>query len=174
MIAIRPEAPADVDAVHRLTEAAFAASELGHHGEAQLVDTLRAECPESLSLVAVKDDEVVGHILFTTATLTSPSGTPETGMGLAPMSVSPGLQKQGVGSRLIRDGLDRLRAQGTPFVIVLGHPDYYPKFGFERAVDHGVQSDFPDLAPEHFMIQWLDGRTSSPGGVARYHSAFYE
>lgn len=167
---IRREQPADIPDIHHTTRMAFACSELGHNGEAELVDKLREGCPEALSWVAEIDGTLVGHILFTPAILDGEHGR-ISGMGLAPMSVSPGRQRAGIGSRLVQTGIDFLRAAGTPFVIVLGHPEFYPKFGFRPASELDVCCDLPDVPPEAFMIQFLNGEPVA--GTARYHPLFY-
>ena len=114
MIKIRPERPDDITAIHGVNEEAF-----GEPTEAKLVDTLRATCPGGLSLVALAENEIVGHILFTPVTVQCEKGEVR-GMGLAPMAVLPEHQRRGIGSRLVETGLERLRRQGCPFVIVLG------------------------------------------------------
>jgi putative acetyltransferase len=104
--------------------------------EADIVDALRSSCPEALSLVAIQDTHVVGHMLFTPVTIDGASIVG--GMGLAPMAVLPEKQRLGIGSRLVRAGLEQLRHVGCPFVIVLGHPEYYPRFGFLPASRFGL------------------------------------
>lgn len=170
---IRPEEARDHGSVHQLTRSAFAGSELGYHGEAELVDALRAACPEALSLVAEDGDgTLVGHILFTPALIEDESAA-VTGMGLAPMSVAPFCQGQGVGSALVRHGLAELEARSVPFVVVLGHGEYYPRFGFERASRHGVECEFPGVPDELFMIRIFDADAVRPG-TARYHAVFHD
>jgi putative acetyltransferase len=167
-IEIRAERPGDVDAVRALTIEAFTASELGYGGEAEIIARLRANCPGIVSLVADAGGVVVGHILFSPASLAGIDG-----MGLAPMAVAPGHQDSGIGSSLVRAGLDLLREAGCPYVIVLGHPDYYPRFGFETASALGVTCEYEGVPDEAFMINILDrARTSELGGVARYRPEF--
>ncbi len=152
MISIREERPTDQGQVRRLTIDAFASSELGHNGEADLIDSLRAGSGDRLSLVACSDDEVVGHILFTAATIRTVQA--ETyGMGLAPMSVSPRHQKMGLGASLIKHGMARLFANGCAFVVVLGHPDYYPRFGFRPASQFGVTHGFSGIPQDLFFMR---------------------
>lgn len=171
MVTIRPEEPADAKSVHDLTARAFAASDLGHNGEAPLVDRLRAACPDAISRVAEIDGRVVGHILFTPAVIKSPPGD-LAGMGLAPMSVDPDLQRQGIGSRLVEAGLEVVRQAGHPFVIVLGHPEFYPRFGFERASRHGVTCEFEGVPDELFRVLFFQDPPSGLSGVAKYHPEF--
>lgn len=163
MISVRSERAEDNSAIRRVIEEAF-----GRTQEADIVDTLRVACPHSLSLVATVDDVIVGHILYTPAVIETAEGTIE-GMGLAPVSVHPNHQRQGVGYELIRTGLSRLKAQGCPFVIVLGHPEYYPRYGFERASLHTIRSQWDDVPDEAFMILVMDkAALTGVSGVARY------
>jgi putative acetyltransferase len=165
MLNIRPEEPRDRNAVHRLHEAAFE-----NGPEAAIVDRLRENCDLYISFVAVTDDQVVGHIVFTPVTLNRADGT---GMGLAPMAVLPSYQGQGIGSKLVRYGLEHLRNAGCPFVVVLGHPAYYPRFGFERASHYRLQSQWDDVPDEAFMVV-VNNPDALPGtgGVVRYRTEF--
>ncbi|MCW8814365.1 MAG: N-acetyltransferase [Chlorobium sp.] len=165
MIEIREERPSDLDAVRRINEMAF---EQGH--EAAIVDKLRKSCKEYCSFVAVNQDTVIGHILFTPVTL---DGSRVKGMGLAPMAVLPSYQNQGIGSLLVRQGLQHLQQSGSPFVIVLGHPEYYPRFGFEQASHYKLESQWNDVPDEAFMVVIFD-RDVLPeeGGIARYRREF--
>jgi putative acetyltransferase len=164
-IAIRPEAPGDRAALRGVNERAF-----GQSAEADLVDALRAGCPDRLSLVAELEGEVVGHILFSPATLEG-EGDTLVGMALAPMAVLPEHQRRGIGSRLVEAGLAELRQADCPFVIVLGHPDYYPRFGFVPASRHGVRGEYvvPD---EVFMLLPLAANPDRLAGLARYRPEF--
>ncbi|WP_339746780.1 N-acetyltransferase [uncultured Rubinisphaera sp.] len=155
MIHIRTEAGSDWNAIRQITETAFAESEFGHNGEAELVDTIRENCEEILSLVAVVDDRPVGHILFSPVTIKTPQGERQ-GMGLAPLSVLPSYQKQGIGSALITEGLKRLSESGNPFTAVLGHPDYYPRFGFVPATEFNINHGFEGIPQHLFFIQAED------------------
>lgn len=161
---VRPETPADAAAVHAINLAALG------EGEARLVDALRIQADPLVSLVAEADGEILGHILFSPATL---DGHPELRlMGLAPMAVVASRQRQGVGSALVREGLARCRRLGAQAVIVLGHPAYYPRFGFVPASRFGVACEY-DAPDEAFMLVELGaGAMAGAGGTARYHSAF--
>lgn len=165
MISVRTEQPGDTPSIRRVIEQAF-----GRTQEADVVDKLRSTCAGYLSLVALVDDTLVGHILFSPATIETPDGIIE-GMGMAPVSVLPDHQRRGVGYELIRTGLSRLKAQGCPFVIVLGHPEYYPRYGFERASLHNIRCQWGNVPDEAFMILVMD-KTALAGvsGVARYRS----
>ncbi len=165
MLIIRKEEPQDQDAVHHLNLAAFE-----NGPEAVLVDALRSSCKEYLAFVAVKDGVVVGHILFTPVTV---DGSDAMGMGLAPMAVLPSHQRKGVGSLLVRHGLDHLRGTGCRFVIVLGHPEYYPRFGFEPASTYRLVSQWEGVPDEAFMVAVLNaGALPKAGGTARYRDEF--
>jgi putative acetyltransferase len=166
-IIIRKEQPGDEAAVRRVNLLAFDGA-----AEADIVDQLRLACPEALSLVALDGDHIVGHILFTPAVIGAP-GNQVNGMGLAPMSVLPEYQGQGIGSQLARTGLEMLRQAGQPFVIVLGHPHYYPRFGFEIASQHGIASQYNGIPDEAFMILIFDQQAlKGVSGVAYYRSEF--
>ncbi len=167
MIAIREERPHDLEAVRRINEIAF---EQGP--EVAIVDELRKSCREYCSFVAVDQDIVVGHIVFTPVTL---DGSRVTGMGLAPMAVLPSYQNQGIGFLLVRQGLQHLQQSGCPFVIVLGHPEYYPRFGFEPASHYKLKSQWDGVPDEAFMVVVFD-RDVLPGegGIARYRAEFDE
>ncbi len=166
MITIRTEGPQDAAAIHAVNERAF-----GQRTEADLVDALRRTCDDRLSLVA-EDSGIVGHILFTPAIVES-AGRRVVGMGLAPMAVIPEHQRQGIGSALVTRGVALLRERGCPFVIVLGHPTYYPRFGFERASVHGLVSQWPGVPDEAFMVLILDPDAMiGMSGVVRYRADF--
>lgn len=164
---IRDEAAGDAPAVRVVNEEAF-----GSPLEAGIVDALREACPDRVSLVAERDGAIVGHILFTPVELDA-AGGPIQGYGLAPMAVRTGWQGQGIGSALVSEGTKRLRDAGVPFVIVLGHPNYYPRFGFEPASRYGVRCQWPDVPDDAFMLLVLEpARASSLVGLARYRPEF--
>lgn len=150
---IRAEQPKDKDAVYHVNEAAFCRPD-----EAQLVDRLRDGGQVTLSLVAVVEEQIVGHVLFGPIALQDGEVT-HSAVSLAPLAVLPAFQKQGIGSALVRQGLDELRAAGHSAVVVLGHHDYYPKFGFETASKHGITCPY-DAPDEAFMVAIL-----SPEGL---------
>ncbi len=169
MISVRTERPEDIPSIRRVIEEAF-----GRTQEADIVDILRAQCPDRISLVACAGEDVIGHILFTPAVIETEAG-PLEGMGLAPVSVHPSHQRQGVGYELIRAGLARLKARGCPFVLVLGHPDYYPRYGFERASLHGIRCPWDEVPDEAFMILVMDrAALAGVSGVARYRPEWDE
>jgi putative acetyltransferase len=167
VIAIRAEQPRDAAGVRQVNEQAF-----GQGAEANLVDLLRARCPEALSLVAHDGDRVVGHIMFTPVAVEH--GARRTiGMGLAPMAVLPQHQRHGIGSQLVKRGLEILGDRRCPFVIVVGHPGYYPRFGFEPAGKHGLRCQWDSVPEEAFMTLILDpGAMAGVSGVAMYRPEF--
>lgn len=165
MIEIRQEKPEDSDAIHRINLAAF-----DNGPEAVLVDRLRNTCEEYVAFVAVENGDVVGHILFTPVTIDSSASV---GMGLAPMAVFPSHQRNGIGSRLARHGLEFLRKTSYPFVIVLGHAEYYPRFGFEVASKYKLHSQWDGVPDEAFMvIVFSEESLPAQGGVASYRDEF--
>jgi len=165
---IREEMPGDIEAVRMVNKEAF-----GQSVEANIIDKLRQNCPDVISLVAVQDDRVVGHVFFSPAVIESAKPLP--GMGLAPVAVLPAWQRRGVGSTLIQKGLEILKGRSCPFVIVLGNAEYYPRFGFERASLHGIRSQWVGIPDEAFMILVLDEpATKGMSGVARYRAEFDE
>ncbi len=168
MTTIRLEIPEDALQVRTVNELAF-----GQPLEANLIERLQRACNISLSLVA-EDDAVVAHILFTPVVVES-AGRRVVGMGLAPMAVVPDRQRQGIGSELVRRGLEILRARGCPFVVVVGHPEYYPRFGFERASVHGLASQWEGVPDAAFMVLVLDTNAmAGVSGVAKYRDEFNE
>jgi putative acetyltransferase len=167
MIHVRRERPDDAEPVRAVYRRAFETD-----AEAGIVDRLRDSCESYLAFVAVDGQTVVGHILFTPVTL---DGSALVGMGLAPMAVDPSVQNRGVGTLLVRQGLEHLRGAGCPFVVVLGHPEYYPRFGFEPASTRRVTCQWDGVPDEAFMIQVFDrGAFPAGGGIARYRPEFDE
>jgi putative acetyltransferase len=145
----------------------------GQAPEADLIDRLRMDCPGILSLVAVQNDLIVGHIIFSHVRIEGDKAVD--GMGLGPMAVLPEQQHQGIGSQLVKAGIEILKSRGMPFIIVLGHPEYYPRFGFEPASHSDILSQWEGVPNEAFMILILDEKAmSGVYGVARYRSEFDE
>jgi len=167
---IRPERPEDREAVFDVNRLAF-----GQENEARLVDALRqssAFIPE-LSLVALDGSDVLGHILFTRITVEGRSGTHDA-LALAPMAVLPPFQRQGIGSALVRRGLEEARGLGHRVVIVVGHPDYYPRFGFVPGRPLGILPPF-EVPSEAFMVLELQpGALLGIQGVVKYPPEFNE
>jgi putative acetyltransferase len=165
-LAIVDERPGDLDSIRSLHIEAF-----DQTTEADLVDALRRGCDELLSLVALLGGEVVGHILFSPAIIESERSIVR-GFGLAPMAVRPVHQRRGIGSALVQEGLDRMKRQGCPYVIVLGHPGYYPRFGFQVASSLGIRCPW-EVPDEAFMILAINRRVmAGVRGLARYRPEF--
>jgi predicted N-acetyltransferase YhbS len=161
---VRPETASDIAAVRAVNLAAFPTS-----AEADLVDHLRSEVTPWISLVAEVGAGVVGHILFTPVEV---GGRP--GLALGPMAVLPEHQGRGVGHALVRKGLDVCHLEGYSLLFVLGHPEYYPRFGFKPAPPLGITCEF-ECPPEAFMVAELSGGAlRGLTGVVRYHAAFNE
>jgi len=168
MIRIREEQPLDIETIREVNIRAF-----GQNQEADIVDKLRQNCNELMSLVATIQDQIVGHILFSPVKIENEDRT-IWGMGLAPMAVLPEYQRQGIGSELIRTGIARMKSKGCPFVIVLGHAEYYPRFGFKPASGFGIWSEW-DVPDDAFMILvFNESEIRGSAGVARYRPEFAE
>ncbi|MBW1726949.1 MAG: N-acetyltransferase [Deltaproteobacteria bacterium] len=150
MVEVRFEQPKDIDEVRLLNDKAF-----GQPVEGHIVDKLRQSCNRILSLVAISNNKIVGHIMFSPVTIETQEVVIQ-GMGLAPMAVLPELQNQGIGSILVKEGLRIIRNMSYPFVIVLGHKKYYPRFGFERASKYGLKSQWEGIPDEAFMAMILN------------------
>ena len=162
---IRTEGAADIAAVRDVNEAAFETST-----KADLVDALRSQAEPIISLVADDDGSIAGHILFSPVTLVGHDDL--TLMGLAPMSVLPDRQRRGIGSALVRAGLERCTENGHGVVVVVGHPEYYPRFGFVPASRFRVGCEY-DVPDDVFMALKLEpGIFSGRSGLIRYHAAF--
>jgi putative acetyltransferase len=164
------EGPEDISGIRLVNQLAFD----GDY-EADVVDRLRRNCPSILSLVAKQGEEVIGHILFSPARIVQVEGWTISGMGLAPLAVHPQYQNKGIGSALCQVGMQRMEVESYPFVIVLGHPTYYPRFGFVKASSHGIRCAFKGVPDEAFMIRILDTATMfGVTGTAYYRQEFDE
>lgn len=161
---IRLEEATDADAIRHITQQAFAGAEHSSGTEGAIIDSLRATGTLTLSLVAVDNDHIIGHVAFSPIVV---DGRDVGWFGLGPVSVKPGFQGQGTGGRLIRDGLARLRADGAQGCVVLGDPGYYHRFGFGS----DPSLTFEGVPPEYFMVMPFIG--SRPSGQVRYQPAFY-
>ena len=167
MTIIRFEKPEDITFIHSVNEQAF-----GRVSEAKLVDTLRQACADHLSLVADDNGSIVGHIMFTPVLVTEEKQELQ-GMGLAPMAVLPSKQRQGIGAQLVDTGLQILKEKGCPFVIVLGHPEYYPRFGFQAASGCNIRTQWDGVPDEAFMILVMDHEAmQNVSGVATFRDEF--
>ena len=167
MIIIREERRDDIAGIRAVNLDAF-----GTTTEADLVDALRERAGQLISLVAEDEATIVGHILLSPVTLAE---DPELNlMGLAPMAVLPSRQRQGLGSRLVREGLERCRQLNAAAVVVLGHPQFYPRFGFSPASRRSLRSEY-EVPEEAFMVCELrEGGLSGRSGTIRYHPVFRE
>jgi putative acetyltransferase len=161
---IRDERRSDREQIRQVNVAAF-----GRCDEADLIDGLRQEGVVLLSLVAEVDGQIIGHILFSRMTVETAQGA-VAAVSLAPMAVLPDHQRRQVGSELVRRGLAELRERGERIVIVLGHEEYYPRFGFTSEKARHLASPFP---PEAFMaLELSEGALAGIHGAVKYPSAF--
>ena len=166
MVAILHERPQDANAIRFVLEEAF-----GQSNEADLVDALRHRGALTLSLVAIRENEVVGHILFSPVTIES-AGASFNAIGLGPMAVLPPYQRKGIGSQLVRIGLEQCRQAGHEIVVVLGYPDFYSRFGFVPTKHRGIHCEF-DVPDDVFMIMELrQGALAGRGGLVKYQPEF--
>jgi predicted N-acetyltransferase YhbS/predicted enzyme related to lactoylglutathione lyase len=163
LVEIREERPDDIADIRELNRLAF-----GQDQEGDIIDALRSNGAVTLSLVATLEGRVVGHILYSPITV----GDTFFGAALGPMSVLPQYQRQGIGGRLNEEGKRRLENSGCPFIIVLGHPEYYPRFGFRPASTHGVRCEW-EVPDDVFMLLILDPvRAQGISGLAKYRQEF--
>lgn len=166
MTVVRAETTEDYPAVRQVNELAF-----GRSAEALLVDKLRAVANPQISLVAVRDGQVVGHVFFSPVSIES-SDFASLVLALGPLAILPEHQKQGLGSQLAREGLQECQRIGCNVVVVLGHPEYYPRFGFVPARQKGLSCEYP-VPDEVFMVaelkpEALDGLR----GLVKYRPEF--
>jgi putative acetyltransferase len=167
MVEIRKEEPDDRVAIREVNVQAF-----GNDEAANLVDLLRNRKKALISLVAISDQRVVGHIMFSPISI---SEAPEDfrGIGLAPLAVLPEFQNRGVGSQLTQAGLKWCRQGSYDAVVVLGHTSYYPRFGFARAKDYGLDNEYG--AGDAFMVMELKpGALHGVHGLVQYAPEFRE
>lgn len=165
-VIVRPETSADYEQIRSLVTLTM------RPNEAELVELIRESenyIPD-LALVAEQAERIVGYVLFSYITLLGPAKRPV--LALAPLCVRPDLQCRGVGSALVRAGLDRADARGLPLVTVLGHPDYYPRFGFEPTRRHGIEPPSNDIPEGVFMVKLLSGYEERFKGQIVYPAAF--
>ena len=162
MIRIREETPEDLAGIREVNDRAF-----GQALEGRLVDQLRANGGALLSLVAIDQDRVIGHILYSPASIAGVDGA-----ALGPMAVLPEYQRKGIGSRLVEAGNRTMKDTGCPFIVVLGHAEFYPRFGFASAKPKGITCDW-DVPDDVFMVAVLDpARMIAVSGRAVYRHEF--
>jgi putative acetyltransferase len=164
MVLIREETAADHDAIRELNRIAFGGNE-----EADIVDRLRSAGLVVVSLVAVENNEIVGHIMFSELPIDTDQGV-LIAASLAPMSVHPKCQRQGIGSALVGKGLKLCRNRGKSIVVVVGHPTYYPRFGFSAELAKNLHGPF---SGDVWMALELKSRAlENVSGTVRYPEAF--
>jgi putative acetyltransferase len=162
---IRPEEPKDSSNVYTVNESAFDTP-----AEANLVEALRREAHPIISLVAEDEETIVGHVMFSPVTLI---GHPDLKiMGLGPVAVVPERQRMGIGTILIKTGMEKCKELGFGAIVVLGYPEYYPRFGFIPSVRYGIRSEY-NVPEDVFMVtefqpDYLQGST----GIIQYHPSF--
>jgi putative acetyltransferase len=168
MLAIRPELPSDHEAVYRVHEQAF-----GRMVEADLAQRVREtlEFIPELSLVAERDGEVVGHVMFSVAWVVDGEARTEV-IAVGPVGVLPGHQRRGIGSRLVEAGVARARELGYRAVLLLGHPEYYPRFGFRPAEEFGILPPWGEPTPALMALPLVPDGLAGVRGALRYCSAF--
>lgn len=162
-ISIRPEQPADVAAITEITREAFRSHPHSEQTEHFIIDALRRASALTISLVAVVDEQVVGHIAFSPVTISD--GSPGW-YGLGPVAVKPEFQRCGIGKALIERGLDELRRLAARGCVLVGEPEYYGRFGFRAC----PELTFEGVPPEYFLALFF-GERAERGAVA-YHEAF--
>jgi len=165
---IRRESIPDIKGIRALNDLVFQGP-----AEGTIVDAIRDSCADALSLVAVEGDQIIGHIFFSPVMMDGMKGTEA--MGLGPMAVRPEYQRKGIGKALITQGLNELKASGCAVVVVLGHAEYYPKFGFSPAIRYGLKCQWTGVPEDAFMVMFL--KKDAEGvvrGTVRYMSEFNE
>jgi len=166
-ILIRHESVQDHEAVRQVNQLAF-----GQDAEARLVDALRAGGNAPVSLVAEVNGQVVGHILFSDLNILTGNGTVPA-LALAPMAVLPDFQRQGIGSMLVRRSLEVCKEQAHRIVVVLGHPDFYPRFGFSAKLAESLESPYGG-GPSHMAMELVPGALKGAAGRLAYSPPFGE
>jgi predicted N-acetyltransferase YhbS len=169
-IIIRPETENDYAKIAKVNELAF-----GQKNESLLIEKLRntSDFIPELSLVAEYKNDVVGHILFYPVKIND-GGVRHTSLVLAPMCVHPSHQSKGIGSSLVREGLKRAKDMGYSSVIVVGHPEYYPKFGFQKSSEYGIKAPF-DVPDNAFLaLELVEGALKKIKGIVEYPKPFYD
>jgi putative acetyltransferase len=163
---IRAEQLGDIDSVHQVNVRAF-----GRESEANLVARLRGSA-STFSFVAIELDRVIGHIFFSLVTIDGECEREILILGLAPVAVMPEYQGKGIGSLLIRQGLEKCTQLGTQAIVVLGAPEYYQRFGFMSAKKHGLRCEY-DVPDEAFMVlELVQGALKNCAGIVKYRPEF--
>ncbi len=168
MPTIRFEVPEDADAIRHVNKQAFS-----QENEANLIEKLRTRGVLTISLVAIQSGEIVGHIGFSPVEI-EPKHSSCKAIALAPMAVLPPHQNKEIGSQLVRAGLEECRRLGYELVVLVGHPNYYPRFGFVPAKPEGVKCEF-EVPDEAWMVLELrDGALAGRRGTVRFQPEFQE
>jgi len=168
MLTIRPEKPEDIDSIGYVNEQAF-----GQESESELIEKLRSRGVLTISLVALQDGEIVGHIAFSPVVIESGLSSFEA-IALAPMAVLPAYQRRDIGGQLVRAGLEECHRLGHEIIVLVGHPDYYPRFGFVPAGPKGIECEF-EVPEEAWMILELrEGALAGRRGTVRFQPEFTE
>lgn len=162
---IRAEEERDWVAVRAVNESAFERS-----AEADLVSVLREQAEPVVSLVAEDDGSIIGHVMFSPVVVPKHPGLKV--MGLAPMAVVPKRQHQGIGSSLVRAGLEACKKLGFGAVVVLGHPAYYPRFGFSPASGYSVGCEYEAPDEAFMLVELQPDFLQGVSGTVKYHAAF--
>lgn len=160
---IRNETDADIEPIREVTIAAFKTLEISNHTEQYIIAALRAANALAVSLVAEMDGRVIGHLAFSPVTISD--GT-QNWYGLGPVSVLPEYQRKGIGKALIHEGLSQLKALKSQGCCVVGHPEYYKKFGFANT----AELVYPGVPQDVFLALSFDGDT--PQGEVAFHEGF--
>jgi len=164
---IRREKEEDFKSIYEINEKAFKQKE-----ESELIERIRSGknfVPE-LSLVAEENGRILGHILFSKIKIKGEEKYES--LALAPMAVLPELQRQGIGEKLVKEGLDKAKELGFDSVIVVGHKDYYPRFGFERASKWNIKCPFQVPGEAFMAIELIDGALENKSGIIEYPEEF--
>jgi len=165
---IRPETPEDVDSICYVNAQAF-----GQEDESKIIEKLRNSGVLMVSLVAVQDGQIVGHIAFSPVAVESGLSSFEA-VALAPMAVLPAYQRKGIGSQMVWAGLEECRRLGHEIIVVLGHPDYYPRFGFVLAKPKGVDCEFEVPEEAWMVLELREGALAGRSGTVKFQPEFHE
>jgi predicted N-acetyltransferase YhbS len=174
-IKIRQEAPIDYPAVFKIIEDAFKTLEISNHQEQFFVERLRkseAFVPE-LSLIAIIDDKIVGHIVLSKINIKNEEKEFQT-LILAPVSVLPEFQNRGIGSQLINEAHKKAIELGFKSVILVGHEDYYPRFGYKKSVAFGIKQPFDVPEENNLVVELVENGLNDVSGTVEYPRYFFE